>query len=171
MLRCLVNGLPLHSYPCAIIASTYYAILTLFAIKSWPVIGQVRLESAYKSHSLTKQPTFPNAIHWFPQEMTSEEREYKFLVMTRHYPELGSASDWSCPREIRSPSHYWIVTRHQCGTSTVFQTPFHGKPVVALGNVGCFLRLSVRVQANFKLLPNSVEQWFLIITREKPEDE
>ena len=63
------------------------------------------------------------------------------------------------------------MKRHQCGTSTVFQTPFRGKPVVALGNVGCFLGLSVRVQANFKLLPNSVEQWFLIITREKPEDE
>ena len=31
-------------YPCAIIASTYYAILTLFAIKFLPVIGQVRLE-------------------------------------------------------------------------------------------------------------------------------
>ena len=31
-------------YPCAIIASTYYAILTLFAIIPWPVIGQILLE-------------------------------------------------------------------------------------------------------------------------------
>ena len=34
---------PLY-YPRAIIASTYYAILTLFAIKSWPVIGQILLQ-------------------------------------------------------------------------------------------------------------------------------
>lgn len=31
-------------YPYAIIASTYYAILNLFAMISWPVIGQILLE-------------------------------------------------------------------------------------------------------------------------------
>ena len=63
------------------------------------------------------------------------------------------------------------MTRHHYGTFTVFQTPFRGKPVVALGNVGCFLGLSVRVQANFKLLPNSVEERFSIAIRENPEEE
>ena len=43
--------------------------------------------------------------------------------------------------------------------------------MVALGDVVCFLGLRVKVQANLKLLPNSVEERFLIATREKPEDE
>ena len=72
---------------------------------------------------------------------------------------------------IRSPSQISIVTPHQYGTFTVFQTSLPGKPVVALGDVACFLGLRVKVQANLKLLPNSVEEWFLIATREKVEDE
>ena len=72
---------------------------------------------------------------------------------------------------IRSPSQISIVTPHQYGTFTVFQTPLPGKPVVALGDVVCFLGLRVKVQANLKLLPISVEEWFLIATREKVEDE
>ena len=52
-----------------------------------------------------------------------------------------------------------------------FRHHFAGKPVVALGDVGCFLGLRLKVQANLKLLPSSVEEWFLITTREKPEGE
>ena len=63
------------------------------------------------------------------------------------------------------------MTPHQYGTFTVFQTPLRGKPVVALGDVVCFVGLRVKVQANLKLLRNSVEEWFLIATREKVEDE
>ena len=40
--------------------------------------------------------------------------------MTRHYPDLGSASDWSCRvgnliQPIRSTTQIWVVTRHQYG--------------------------------------------------------
>lgn len=42
---------------------------------------------------------------------------------------------------------------------------------MALGDVVCFLGLRVKVQAILKLLPNSAEEWFLIATREKLEDE
>ena len=31
---------------------------------------------------------------WFPREMSSKKRAQKFHTMTRHYPDLGSASDW-----------------------------------------------------------------------------
>ena len=39
--------------------------------------------------------------------------------MTRHYPDLGSVSDWSCCMEnllqpIRSTTQIWVVTRHLC---------------------------------------------------------
>ena len=44
--------------------------------------------------------------------------------MTRQYPEVGSASDWSCRVEnllqpIRGTTQIWVVTRHQYGISTL----------------------------------------------------
>ena len=50
--------------------------------------------------------------------------------MTRRYPDLGSASDWSCPmgnliQPIRSTTQIWVMTRHQYGISAlVSQTSF-----------------------------------------------
>ena len=50
--------------------------------------------------------------------------------MTRHYPDLGSASDWSCRvgnliQPIRSTIQIWVMTGHQYGISTlVSQMPF-----------------------------------------------
>ena len=46
------------------------------------------------------------------------------MLMTRHYPDLGSDSDWSCRvgnsiQPIRSTTHIWVVTRHQYGISTL----------------------------------------------------
>ena len=43
---------------------------------------------------------------------------------------------------IRSATQIRVVTRHQCGISTLFsQTSFGGKPVIASPNVGCFPRV------------------------------
>ena len=44
--------------------------------------------------------------------------------MTRHYPNLDSASDWSCRvgnliQPIRSTTQIWVVTRHQYGISAL----------------------------------------------------
>ena len=50
--------------------------------------------------------------------------------MTRHYPDLGSASDWlnqisHAARPIRSTTQIWVVTRHQYGISALVpQTSF-----------------------------------------------
>ena len=50
--------------------------------------------------------------------------------MTRHYPDLGSASHWSCHmgnliQPIRSTTQIWVVTRHQYGISALVpQTSF-----------------------------------------------
>ena len=72
--------------------------------------------------------------------------------MTRHYPDLSSASDWlnqisHATRPMRSTTQICIVTRHQYGISAlVSQTSFGGKPVVASPNVGCFLRLEILVK-------------------------
>ena len=53
--------------------------------------------------------------------------------MTRHYPDLGSASDWlnqisHAARPIRSTTQIWVMTRHQYGISAlVSQTSFGGE--------------------------------------------
>ena len=53
--------------------------------------------------------------------------------MTRHYPDLGSASDWSCRVEnliqpIRSTTQIRVETRHEYGISVlVSQTSFGGE--------------------------------------------
>ena len=85
--------------------------------------------------------------------MTSEKRAQKFhtddafigyysdlssaslmtSLMTRHNPDLGSASDWlkqifHVARPNRSTTQIWVVTRHQYGISTlVSQTSFRGE--------------------------------------------
>ena len=52
------------------------------------------------------------------------------MLMTRHYPDLSSASDWSCCmgnliQPIRSTTQMWVVTRHRYGISAlVSQTSF-----------------------------------------------
>ena len=50
--------------------------------------------------------------------------------MTRHYPDLGSASDWSYRvgnliQPITSTTQTWVVTRHQYGISALVS--FAGK--------------------------------------------
>ena len=50
--------------------------------------------------------------------------------MTRHLPDLGSASDWLKKKKqpIRSTTQIWVVTRHQHGISAlVSQTSFGGE--------------------------------------------
>ena len=53
--------------------------------------------------------------------------------MTRHYPDLGRASDRSCRvgnliQPIRSTTQIWVVTRHQYGISALIsQTSFGGE--------------------------------------------
>ena len=53
--------------------------------------------------------------------------------MTRHYPDLGSASDWlnqisHAAAPIRSTTQIWVVTRHQYEISVrVSQTSFGGE--------------------------------------------
>ena len=64
--------------------------------------------------------------------------------------DLGSASDWlkeisqvvQHDQYIRRTTQIWVVMHHQYGISVlVSQMSIAGKPVVALRNVTCFLRL------------------------------
>ena len=61
----------------------------------------------------------------------------------RHYPGLGSDSDWSCRlgnlhQPIRSITQICVVTRI---SALISQTSFRGETPVASRNVVCFVRL------------------------------
>ena len=46
--------------------------------------------------SLRKQPTFGDATTGFPVKCRLRNERRNSILMTCHYPDLGSASDWSC---------------------------------------------------------------------------
>ena len=62
--------------------------------------------------------------------MLSEKQVQKFHTDDMSYPDLGSASDWSCYvgnllQPTRSTTQIWVVTRHQYGISALVpQTSF-----------------------------------------------
>ena len=87
----------------------------------------------YSSSNLRKKPTFGDAITGFPAKWRLRNQRSNSILMTRHYPDLDSASAWlnqiSHPaRLIRSTTQISAVTRHQYGISAlVSQTPFGGE--------------------------------------------
>ena len=69
-----------------------------------------------------KTAEFSQHLHWFPCKMLSEKKVQKFYTDDMSYPDLGSASDWSCHVEnllhpTRSTTQIWVVTHHQYGIS------------------------------------------------------
>ena len=76
------------------------------------------------------------------QRLRNERRNS--ILMTRHYPDLGSASDWSCRvgnliQPIRSTTQIWVVTRHQYGISVlVSQTSFGRETSGSIANCRLF---------------------------------
>ena len=60
--------------------------------------------------------------------------------MMPHYPDLGSASDWSCRmgnlfQPIRSTTQIWVETHYQYGISALIsQTSFGGENSDSLGD-------------------------------------
>ena len=83
--------------------------------------------------SLRKQPTFGGATTGYPAKWRLRNWRRNSMLMTRHYPDQGSASDWSCRvgnfiQPIRSATQVWVVKRHQYGISVlVSQTSFGGE--------------------------------------------
>ena len=83
--------------------------------------------------SLRKQLTFPDAVNCFPAKGRLRNEPRNYILMTRRYPDLDSASDWSSRvgnlfQLVRNTTLSWVVTRHQYGISTlVSQTSLHGE--------------------------------------------
>ena len=99
------------------------------AMASWEVSCPLRLDNlpivfylTWLSNSLRKQSRFGDTTTGFPRKWNGGRNS---ILMTRHYPGLGSACDWlnqisHAVWPIRSTSQVWVVTRHQYGISAVF---------------------------------------------------
>ena len=87
----------------------------------------------FPSSSMRKQPTFGDATTGFPTKWRLRNKPRNSILMTRHYPDLDSASDWLCRmgnliQPIRSTTQIWVVSRNQYGISAlVSQTSFGGE--------------------------------------------
>ena len=111
---------------------------------------RAREENVYKSGVLaawenSRHIATPRVVS--PQLRLRNERRNSIL-MTYHYPDLGSASDWLEIWFIQSEAlprttQIWVVTRHQLWNFLCWflRRHFEGKPVIASQNVSCFLRL------------------------------
>ena len=94
-------------------------------------------------NSLRKLPTFGDATTGFPTKWRLRNERRNSILMRRHFPDLGSASDWlskisHAARPFRSTARaqIWVVTRHQYGISAlVSQTSFGGETSAVVGSV------------------------------------
>ena len=95
--------------------------------------------------SLRKLADISRRYYWFSREMTSENRAKKSILMTRHYPDLGSASDW-----LKTFFNQSVISMEFL--RSLCRRHLAGKPLVASPNVGCFLRLlsNLSVQKKWK---------------------
>ena len=74
--------------------------------------------------SLRNQPTFRNATSAFPAKWCLRNECRNSILMTCHYPDLGSASDWlkqiyQAAWSIRRTTPMWVETCHQYGISAL----------------------------------------------------
>ena len=99
----------------------------------WYLITVCAREFLMRGFSLRKEPTFGDAITGFPAKWHLRNGRRNSILMTRYYPDLGSASDCRSSRvgnfiqPIGGTTQIWIVSRHQYGISVlVSQTSFGG---------------------------------------------
>ena len=89
----------------------------------------------FAGYSLRKQTTFRDISSDFPVKGHLRNKCRNSILMMHHYPDLASASDWSCcmwnlPQPIISTTQIWVVACYQYGISAlVSQTLFHDETV------------------------------------------
>ena len=106
--------------------------------------------------SLRKQSTFGDATTGFPVKWRLRSERRNSILMTRHYPDLGSASDWLnqisyAALPVRSTTQISIVTCHQYGISAlVSERLFVGETSGSVAKYRLFSR------ANYTYLPKII---------------
>ena len=98
-----------------------------------------------RKFSLRKQSTFGDATSGFPNKWRLRNKCRNSILMMRHYPDLGSASDWLnriffAARPIRMTNEIWVATHHQYQME--FLRSFLRHHLVGKrSKVSCFLKL------------------------------
>ena len=102
--------------------------------------------------------------------------------MMRHYPDLSSASDWSCCignliQPIRSTTQIWVVTHHHYGISgLVSQTSFGGENsndvtkcrLFSQATLMCLQSTFQHIQDTFEMAMCNLYLLFITILTDKP---
>ena len=107
-------------------------------------------ESSFRSvFSLTKQPTFRDATTGFPAKWRLRNKCRNSILMMRHYPGLGGASDWLCSvgnllQPIRSPMHPGLGS----DTSSEWNFCSHFSDVISRGTNGGVTKCQLFSQAS-----------------------
>ena len=88
--------------------------------------------------SVRKQPTFGDTTTGFPVKWRLRSERSNSILMTRHYPDLGSASDWLCHlgnliQPIKSTTQIWVVTHHHYGNSALVSQMSFGRETSGSG--------------------------------------
>ena len=122
------------------------------------IVNRVRFQRALYS-SLRKQPTFSDATTGFPAKWRLRNERRNSILMTRYYPDLGSASDWlnqipHAARPIRSTTQIWVVTCRQNGISALVSKTLYGGETS-----GSVAKSQLFSQANFILNFLLYEMW------------
>ena len=101
----------------------------------------------------------------FPGKWLLRNGRRNCILITRHYPDFGCASDWSCRVEnflqpIRSTTQIWVVTRHQYGISAFVSQWWRREMWVVFSGLFCCCFVSFVI---FEKRPCfNVQQTFLI---------
>ena len=110
------------------------------------LVQKIEIKNVFLHYSQRKQPTFGDATTGFPAKWPLKNGRRNSILMTRHYPDLGSVSHWSCHvgnliQPMRSTTQIWVVTRHQYGLSVlVSQTSFGGETSDSVAKCRMFSR-------------------------------
>ena len=142
---------------------------------SGPLVSIIRSHWMVMSHNILYKFHFPpphpvvaweNSRHLatlattgLPAKWRLRNKRRNSILMTRHYPDLGSASDWLNQFShvarpwIRSTTQIWVVTRNQYGISTVVcQTSFGGETGGSVAKCQLFSQANlVGVHSHFSL--------------------
>ena len=110
-----------------------------------------RHRSSLRKHS---QPTFRNFTINFPAKLRLTNERWNSILMTRHYPDLGSASDWSCRegnllQPVRSTTQIWVGVISMESLRSFLRRFYAGKPLLASWKVGCFLKRNRRQKSRY----------------------
>ena len=95
-------------------------------------------------NSLKKQPTLRGTTNRFPRKWRVRNERRNSILMTHHYPDLDSASDWLhiCFNQSGAlPTNGWWSILSMEFLRSFLRCHFARKLLVGSQNVGCLLRL------------------------------